>query len=167
MPFVLPFRDVTLDALPRVGGKTAALGELIRSLGPAGVRVPDGFAVTADAFQAHLRAARLEAEIYPALERPDVEDLAALAATARAVREKIRAAPLPPEIAREIEQAYAALSLRFGEAETDVAVRASATAEDLPTASFAGQQETYLNVRGVSVTPDSLARVVQRSAAPA
>jgi pyruvate,water dikinase len=148
--YVLPFRDLSLDALPRVGGKTAALGELIRSLSGAGVRVPDGFAISADAFRLHLREGGLEARIYPALERLDVEDLAALAETARAVREQIRGAPLPQAIARQVERAYAALSRSYGEEETDVAVRSSATAEDLPTASFAGQQETYLNVRGTA-----------------
>ncbi len=156
MRFTVPFRELSLDSLPEVGGKTAALGELVRSLSGAGVRVPDGFAIRADAFRAHLREARVEEEIYGALDRLDVRDVDALARTAAAVRERIRSAPLSPALAREIEAAYAELSRAFGEAATDVAVRSSATAEDLPTASFAGQQETYLNVRGAPQLLDAV-----------
>jgi pyruvate, water dikinase len=146
--YTIPMRELTLDALPRVGGKNASLGELLRSLGQAGVNVPDGFALSVDAYRAHLREAGLEEEIFATLDRLDVEDVAALARAGAAIREKVAAAPLPTEVSRQAFEAYAALSQRYGEAETDVAVRSSATAEDLPTASFAGQQETYLNVRG-------------------
>jgi len=146
--FVLPFSAVTLSDLPRVGGKNASLGELIQNLARSGVRVPDGFAITADAYRLHLREARIEHEIYTALDALDPRDVNALARTGRTVRERIRSAPLPAAVADEVERAYQALSSQTDEEATDVAVRSSATAEDLPTASFAGQQETYLNVHG-------------------
>jgi len=148
--FVLPLADITLADLPRVGGKNASLGEMIGALRQAGVRVPDGFALTTDAFHAHLRGAGLEAEIRSTLDRLDPRDVSALAQAGAGIRRRVAEAPLPKEVAEEAQLAYAALSRSFGEAETDVAVRSSATAEDLPTASFAGQQETYLNVRGAS-----------------
>jgi pyruvate, water dikinase len=147
-PFVLPFSEVALSDLPRVGGKNASLGELIGNLASAGVRVPDGFAVTADAYRLHLHEAGIEDEIYAALAALDPRDVDALARTGRSVREQIRSAPLPAAVVAEVERAYRLLSAQSGEEATDVAVRSSATAEDLPTASFAGQQETYLNVHG-------------------
>jgi pyruvate,water dikinase len=146
--YVLPFRQLDLSSVPEVGGKNASLGELLRELEPRGIAVPDGFAITASAFRLHLERAGLERSIYPLLDRLDVTDVAALAATGSRVRDAIRSAPLPPELVVEIDTAYAELSKRYGELATDVAVRSSATAEDLPTASFAGQQETYLNVQG-------------------
>ena len=146
--FVIPFDEIDLGSLPQVGGKNASLGEMIRSLGAAGVRVPNGFAVTVDAYRVHLGEAGIEADIYRALDGLDVKDLPALAETAREIRDRIASASLPEAVAAEAQRAYAALSEAYGEHETDVAVRSSATAEDLPTASFAGQQETYLNVRG-------------------
>ena len=147
---VLPFREIGLEDLPRVGGKNASLGEMIRSLAAAGVRVPDGFAVSAEAYRLHLREAGVEEEIYADLEKLDVRDVTALAQVGRRVRERIRSAPLPAAVASEVTAAYAELSQRDGVPATDVAVRSSATAEDLPTASFAGQQETYLHVSGAS-----------------
>jgi pyruvate,water dikinase len=148
--YVAGFSDLTLDDLPRVGGKNASLGELVRSLGAQGIRVPAGFALTADAFRLHLQAAGLDQVIYAELGRLDLTDIARLATVARSIRERVAAAPLPPEVAAELASAYAELSREYGEDATDVAVRSSATAEDLPTASFAGQQETYLNVRGLA-----------------
>ncbi len=147
--FVIPYREITLDRLGEVGGKNASLGELLRALGPKGVAVPDGFAVTAAGFRRHLTAAGLDPAIYEELDRIDVTDLAALTATARSIRERIASAPLPAEVGTELYTAYQALSRAYGEDATDVAVRSSATAEDLPEASFAGQQETYLNVVGL------------------
>jgi len=138
MSVILPFRTIDRGRIRDVGGKNANLGELVRRLAEAGVRVPDGFAISAEAFRWHLRASFLGEMIYPALDRLDVRDVAAL----------VRTAPLPEDLAREICAAYDVLSRAFGEAATDVAVRSSATAEDLPEASFAGQQESYLNVRG-------------------
>lgn len=146
--YILPFRQCDLSRLPEVGGKNASLGELLQNLGAAGVDVPDGFAITAAAFREHLRVNGLEAETYAALEQLDVHDPNKLAPVAFAVRERIRGAALPAPIEHAICEAYSALSRQYGEPEVDVAVRSSATAEDLPTASFAGQQESYLNVRG-------------------
>jgi pyruvate, water dikinase len=148
MTHILPFRELDMSRVAEVGGKNASLGELLGSLEPQGIRVPDGFAITAEAFRLHLRRANLEETIYPMLDQLDPTDVTALARVARDVRESIRSVPLPPELAARILQAYRQLSKRYEERETDVAVRSSATAEDLPTASFAGQQETYLNVRG-------------------
>jgi pyruvate,water dikinase len=148
--YVARFADLTLDDLPRVGGKNASLGELVRSLGARGIRVPDGFALTADAFRLHLETAGLDRAIYDELDRLDPADVARLATVARSIRERVAAAPLPAEVAAELASAYADLSREYGEEATDVAVRSSATAEDLPTASFAGQQETYLNIRGAA-----------------
>jgi pyruvate,water dikinase len=147
--YVLPFSELTLESVPEVGGKNASLGELLASLGPEGVVVPDGFALTAAAFRLHLAEAGLDRSIYAELDGVDPADLAALTATARTIRERISAAPLPAVLRAGLAQAYLTLSRANGEEATDVAVRSSATAEDLPTASFAGQQETYLNVVGL------------------
>jgi pyruvate, water dikinase len=146
--YVIPFRRLSLQDLPQVGGKNASLGELIQALSPNGIRVPDGFALTADAFRLHLHEAELDAVIYAELEHLDIEDVAALASTARSIRTRIANAPLPATVPAALEAAYQQLSATYGEEATDVAVRSSATAEDLPTASLAGQQETFLNVRG-------------------
>jgi pyruvate,water dikinase len=154
--FVIPFAELSLADVPRVGGKNASLGEMFRYLIPLGVRVPDGFAVTAAAFVRHLEDAGLATRIYPALSRLDVQDVDALAREGARIRELIRSAPLPEAIAEEVRTAYRELSARYGDASTDVAVRSSATAEDLPTASFAGQQETYLNVRGEAALLDAV-----------
>ena len=146
--YVLSFSDVGLDDIAEVGGKNASLGEMIRALVPAGVRVPNGFALTADAFRLHLAEAGLADSIYDELDRLDLRDVATLAIVARSIRERVAAAPLPAAVAAELDAAYRTLSASYGEEATDVAVRSSATAEDLPGASFAGQQETYLNIRG-------------------
>jgi pyruvate,water dikinase len=146
--YVIPFGGITLDRVAQVGGKNASLGELVHALGPKGIQVPDGFAVTADAFRLHLSQNGLADGIYRELEALDPSDVARLAVTARSIRQRIAEAPLPAAVAAELAAAYDALSTRYREPATDVAVRSSATAEDLPTASFAGQQETYLNVRG-------------------
>jgi len=146
--YVLRFDEIDIGDIAQVGGKNASLGEMIRNLKSQGVRVPDGFALTADAFRGHLRAARLEQQIYSALDQLDVTDLRALAQTALAIRRSIREAPLPDAVASDVLAQYAELGRRYGADQVDVAVRSSATAEDLPTASFAGQQESYLNVRG-------------------
>jgi pyruvate,water dikinase len=145
---VIPFRELDLRRVAEVGGKNASLGELLQSLEPHGIRVPDGFAVTADAYRRHLGRAGLENSIYSELDALDIRDVAALSRAGQRIRERIRSAQLPAEVEAGIVAAYRRLSQRYEEEETDVAVRSSATAEDLPTASFAGQQETYLNVRG-------------------
>jgi len=146
--FILPFAEVTLADISRVGGKNASLGEMIRHLGAAGVRVPDGFAISAEAFRVHLAEAGIAHEIYAALDALDVRDLEALGRVAARVRDLVAHAPLPAAVWEEVEAAYAALSRESGEEASDLAVRSSATAEDLPGASFAGQQETFLYVHG-------------------
>jgi pyruvate,water dikinase len=148
--YTIPLDEVTLDHVPVVGGKSASLGEMIGALGDAGVRVPGGFALTVDAFHDHLEENGLESEIFPLLDELDVEDVGALAKAGEEIRERIFSAPLPPAVAAAARTAYGSLSRRSGTEAIDVAVRSSATAEDLPTASFAGQQETFLNVRGWS-----------------
>jgi len=146
--FVIPFADLTIEDIPRVGGKNASLGEMIRNLTGAGVRVPDGFAITAEAFRLHLAESASADEIYDTLDRLDVRDLAALERTGRHVRDLVTHAPLPTAVQAEVDAAYGALSRDGADGPCDVAVRSSATAEDLPTASFAGQQDTYLYVHG-------------------
>ena len=145
--FIRWFREIGLADVGLVGGKNASLGELYRELTPESIRVPDGFAVTAEAYRHYLRVGQLEGEIRDALRGLDTRDLAALAACGRKVREAILARPLPDDLRQEVAAAYTELCRESG-AETATAVRSSATAEDLPTASFAGQQESFLNVRG-------------------
>ncbi|HEU4429983.1 MAG TPA: phosphoenolpyruvate synthase [Myxococcota bacterium] len=154
--FIAPFARITIEDVPRVGGKNASLGEMICNLRDAGVNVPDGFAISADAFRLHVGQAGIAEEIYAALETVDVRDVDALARVGRRARDLVARAPLPEEVWSEIEAAYVDLSRASGVDLADVAVRSSATAEDLPTASFAGQQETFLYVRG----PAALRRAV-------
>lgn len=141
------FRDIGIADVASVGGKNASLGEMYCELVPEGIRVPNGFAVTADAYRQFLRTGGLGERIRAILKDLDTRDLANLAERGRRVRESILATALPTEVEREIVEGYAALCAEYGP-ETDTAVRSSATAEDLPSASFAGQQESYLNVRG-------------------
>lgn len=155
-PYVIPFRDLSIRDVPSVGGKNASLGEMVQNLSKLGIAVPDGFAITADGYRLHLERAGIAEEIYRKLDALQVSDVAALAKVGAEIRQLIRQAPLPPEVVEELGVAYRQLSQQSGEMATDVAVRSSATAEDLPTASFAGQQETYLNVHGV---PDLLRAV--------
>ncbi len=140
------FNELTIDDVPLVGGKNASLGELRRALQPQGVNLADGFAVTAEAYRYFLNETGTDAQVQSILESLDTHDVANLQKHGRQVRQAILAAELPQNLQQEIVDAYAQLS---GELEhIDVAVRSSATAEDLPDASFAGQQETYLNVQG-------------------
>src|SRR5579883_2856629 len=120
---------------------------MFRQLTRRGIRVPDGFAVTAEGYRHFVQSAALAEAIRPLLEGLDTRDLAGLADRGRKIREAFLAAPLPPDLWEEIERAYRELS-GGREGGTDVAVRSSATAEDLPGASFAGAQESFLNVRG-------------------
>jgi len=154
--WVVPFRELDLSALDRVGGKNASLGEMIRSLAGRGVPVPDGFAVTADAYRRHIAEAGLADAIHDELDRLDPSDVSALHAVGHGIRERIRGAPLPETVAAAVREAYAALSRQYDVDEADVAVRSSATAEDLPSASFAGQQESYLNVQGAARVLDKV-----------
>jgi pyruvate,water dikinase len=148
--FVKRFDDIGIEDLAQVGGKNASLGEMYRELAPQGVVVPDGFAVTADAYRDFLRHNRLDRQISSILDGIDTRNVQDLARRGHRVREAILAGELPQELAQAITEAYERLSGEDGHP-TDVAVRSSATAEDLPDASFAGQQESYLNVQGATV----------------
>ncbi|MFO1494144.1 MAG: phosphoenolpyruvate synthase [Lysobacterales bacterium] len=134
--------------LHQVGGKNASLGEMIGQLSHLGVSVPGGFATTADAFREFIEVNRLSQRIYNRLATLDIEDVAELARAGKEIRRWVIEGVIPPVMEQEIRTAYAELCQRIGTPEAAVAVRSSATAEDLPDASFAGQQETYLNVSG-------------------
>lgn len=145
--YVRFFRDISIEDVPLVGGKNAALGEMYRALGAQGMRIPNGFAITADAYRYLLDEAQGWPQLHAALDGLDPNDSTDLAARGERARSIILAAPLPEPLRAEIAHAYAQLRAEYGE-NLSVAVRSSATAEDLPTASFAGQQETYLNISG-------------------
>jgi len=158
MRFVRAFRELRLKDVPTVGGKNASLGEMLAELAPTGVRVPDGFATTAEAYREVLRRSELEPvlrDILRGVRHEDVDDLARRSAQ---LRDLLMHAPFPPELDEEIEAAYRELSQAYGDVETDVAVRSSATAEDLPNASFAGQQESFLNVCGATSVREAVRR---------
>ncbi len=145
---IKPFRELGMDDVGTVGGKNASLGEMISNLANAGVNVPDGYATTADAFWKFLDHNQLRERIQTRLEDLDIDDVAALKKAGSEIRGWIIDAPFQSEFEDSIKQAYASLS-EGKENGVPVAVRSSATAEDLPDASFAGQQETFLNVRGI------------------
>ena len=144
---MLWLEDLRMGQVDQVGGKNASLGEMIGALAEAGVTVPGGFATTADAYRAFLAQDGLDERISGRLADLDVDDVKALAETGATIRRWIKEAPFPAELEAKIRDAFAVMS--DGNDEIAVAVRSSATAEDLPDASFAGQQETFLNVRGV------------------
>lgn len=146
--FVLDFIDLSIEDVPLVGGKNASLGEMYRELAAKKVRVPNGFAVTATAYRYFIEKAGIKKEIERILSDLDTADMKNLSERGRKVRETILKAQIPKELEQEIFKAYTKLSRQYKEESTDVAVRSSATAEDLPDASFAGQQETFLNIRG-------------------
>ncbi len=147
--WIVWFRDLGMDDVPRVGGKNASLGEMIANLSAAGIQVPNGFATTADAYRAFISHEGLDARINAILDGLDVDDVGELREAGTSIRELVMGHPLPAELEQSIREAYATLG-------GSVAVRSSATAEDLPEASFAGQQESFLNVSGID---DVLARV--------
>jgi pyruvate,water dikinase len=155
MAWTRPLREVTLDDVATVGGKNASLGEMLSGLTPLGVRVPDGFAITADAYRYFLHEADLDRVIADELRGLDKANVEDLVRRADRLRDRIAHAAVPASLALEIEERYRELSRMYGEDATDVAVRSSATAEDLPGASFAGQQETFLNVRGAASVVDA------------
>ena len=145
--FILWFRDLTINDVPLVGGKNASLGEMYRTLTKKGVNIPNGFAVTAYAYKYFLKKAKIQNKIRQILSDLDTHNIRNLAEKGRNVRKTILEAELPEELKDAIAKAYKNLCKRYGR-NADVAVRSSATAEDLPGASFAGQQETYLNIKG-------------------
>ena len=156
-PFIKWFADTGIGDVPLVGGKNASLGEMVRELTAKGVKVPNGFSMTADAYRYFLRATGVDRQIDEILTGLDTRDLENLRSRALRVRQVILGAPLPQDLETAIIAAYE--QLRGSDAHPpDVAVRSSATAEDLPDASFAGQQETYLNVQGSRALLDTVRR---------
>jgi pyruvate,water dikinase len=143
----VPLDQLGMNDVPRVGGKNASLGEMISNLGNLGVEVPGGFATTADAFNEFLDQAGIRERIHQRLDLLDIDDVKQLAIVGEEIRGWIIDSPLPDDLQREIAAAYQAMATDGMDA--TVAVRSSATAEDLPDASFAGQQETYLNISGI------------------
>jgi len=157
MKFLLWFNEVGIKDIANVGGKNASLGEMYRYLSKQGIAVPNGFALTASAYHYFLRQTKTAQKIREILKGLDTRNVNDLARRGHLVRETILKAKLPKELNEAVAQAYKKLSQDCKTANVDVAVRSSATAEDLPDASFAGQQETYLNIRGV----DSLLKAVK------
>ncbi|MFZ9408243.1 MAG: phosphoenolpyruvate synthase, partial [Burkholderiaceae bacterium] len=156
--YVVPFEDLRMTDVESVGGKNASLGEMISQLSHLGVRVPGGFATTAQAFRDFLDENQLTTRIRAALDALDVEDVKALAQCGASIRQWVVDAPLPQRLEKEIKEHYQTL-IESSSSEISVAVRSSATAEDLPDASFAGQQETYLNVVGIDAVLDRIKHV--------
>ncbi len=156
--YVIPFSQLRMSDVERVGGKNASLGEMLSQLAAKGIRVPDGFATTASAFREFLQSNRLTERIAARLAQLDVNDVKALEACGRQIREWIEKASFPSAFYRDIIEQYQLLTKSFS-GEFSVAVRSSATAEDLPEASFAGQQETYLNVVGIDAVIDAVRKV--------
>ena len=148
MQNVIWFKDLSIKNVPEVGGKNASLGEMYNALVPKGINIPNGFAITAGAYRHFLKEAGLEDKMAATLKGLNTHNLKNLQARGKKIREMMVAAKLPKDLEKEIIGAYREISKEFGVKNVDVAVRSSATAEDLPGASFAGQQETYLNITG-------------------
>ncbi len=155
--FIRFLDELGLDDLPAVGGKNASLGELYRELGPRGVLVPNGFAITSEAYRLVLEEAGAATRLHDILDDLDPGSVEDLERRGKQARDLIRGAPLPAVIREEALSAYHELQAGYPE-DITVAVRSSATAEDLPDASFAGQQDTYLNVEGDECLLDACRR---------
>lgn len=154
---ILWFDEIDKNDISQVGGKNASLGEMIQHLEKKNIRIPKGFAVTAEAYRRMIHSAGIEKKIMKLLSTLDKTDIKKLDENGRKIRDMINNASFPSELDKEIRKAYTQMQKLYGK-NIDVAVRSSATAEDLPTASFAGQQETYLNVQGI----DHLLRVIKK-----
>ena len=151
------FEETTIEDVPLVGGKNASLGEMYRELTSKGIKIPNGFSVTAEAYWQTLKAGGILEKLKKTLEGLDTANVADLSKRGKIARDLILGAGIPDDLWEEIKTGYDRLCEQYGE-DTDVAVRSSATAEDLPTASFAGQQETYLNIRGYPGLRDACTR---------
>jgi pyruvate,water dikinase len=156
--FVVWYQDLGMHDVPRVGGKNASLGEMISNLANAGVQVPGGFATTAEAFNQFLEQSGVNERIYQLLDKTDVDNVTELAKAGAQIRQWVIETPFQPEFEQAIRTAYAELCAGF-ENDASFAVRSSATAEDMPDASFAGQQETFLNVRGYDAVIEAIKHV--------
>ncbi|MEA2083628.1 MAG: phosphoenolpyruvate synthase [Thermodesulfobacteriota bacterium] len=152
--FILWFGEISIGDVPSVGGKNASLGEMYRNLASEGVAVPNGFAITAHAYRHLLKTAGVAGDIETALAGLDTHDMTNLQERGEKARDIIRNAKFPDDLRQAILEAYSKMEEQYGP-NVDVAVRSSATAEDLPDASFAGQQETYLNIRGTDALIDN------------
>ncbi|MGH1410042.1 MAG: PEP/pyruvate-binding domain-containing protein, partial [Aeromonas sp.] len=158
--YVLWYEQLGMQDVERVGGKNASLGEMISNLSGAGVSVPGGFATTAFAFNEFLESSGLNGKIHHLLDNLDVDDIAALNRAGQQIRDWVIDAPFQPELEQAIRVAYEKLSAGLGDGmSASFAVRSSATAEDMPDASFAGQQETFLNVRGIDAVMTAVKHV--------
>ena len=146
--FILWFNELTIADVPLVGGKNASLGEMYQNLTRQGVNIPNGFAITAYAYRYLIETSGIKAEIRKIIKTHNIKNVTQLGIAGNKIRTLIRNAPFPIELQEEIIAAYKKLSRQYNDPNVDIAVRSSATAEDLPDASFAGQQETYLNIRG-------------------
>ncbi len=155
--FILWFEEIGINDVPLVGGKNASLGEMYQKLSSKGVAVPHGFAITALAYRHLIKTAGIEDAVREALAGLDTHDMQNLSSRGEKVRNIIRNAPFPDDLRKEIGAAYKKMEKEYGLG-LDVAVRSSATAEDLPDASFAGQQETYLNIQGEDALIDACRR---------
>ena len=156
-PYIRWFRELSLSDLPLVGGKNASLGEMFQQLKPLGVRVPNGFAITAPANKDGLDAANAWPELHQLLDKLDKTNVTALAKAGARAREIVYGAPMPKAVEKDVREAWRTLKAATGD-DLSVAVRSSATAEDLPTASFAGQHDTYLNIQGEEMLLDAVKR---------
>ena len=145
--FIKWFEELTIDDIPLVGGKNASLGEMIRNIGDKGVNVPSGFAITSFAYKYTIEKEGVHHKIKEILSDLNTHDINNLSERGGKIRDLIKQTPIPLDLEKEIRKFYKEMEQRYGD-NVDVAVRSSATAEDLPDASFAGQQETYLNIRG-------------------
>jgi pyruvate,water dikinase len=157
MKYIRSFATLDMDDVALVGGKNASLGEMYQALSAAGVKVPNGFATTAEAYWRYIDFNQLREQIFGQLKSLDITDIGALKKTGASIREAVMHGSMPDDLINDITEAYQSFEKEYG-AQVDVAVRSSATAEDLPNASFAGQQETYLNIRG----KDSLLNTCKR-----
>src|SRR3989338_1827167 len=146
-PYTLQFKDIKYKDVNVVGGKVASLGEMFSNLTTLGINVPDGFSVTAHAFEYFFESAGIKGKINDILEDLDAKNIFQLKKKSAMVRKLILAASIPKDLESEILNSYKWLSEKYGR-NTDVAVRSSAAFEDMPDASFAGQQDTYLNIKG-------------------
>jgi pyruvate,water dikinase len=151
------FEEIGIEDVPLVGGKNASLGEMYRELTPQGIKVPNGFATTADAYRYVLAEAGLWEKLHQLLDTLDPDDVGQLAERGAQARSLVYGAPLPDDFKQQLLDAYRRLQGQYGE-DMSVAIRSSATAEDLPTASFAGQQDTYLNISGEAEYLDACKR---------
>lgn len=155
----IDFQSIGLHDLDQVGGKNASLGEMIGNLSTTGVTVPAGFATTADSFREFLANDGLDKKINALLNDLDIDDVQRLATLGKKIREMVVNTAFPAGLERDVRASYAELAAKIGHDDFSVAVRSSATAEDLPDASFAGQQETYLNIKGVEAVLASIKHV--------